>query len=152
LKAAPLSKSLFHSADPESRHQEDNWRAVSISRSSLCSSLQPRSLSPARMPSTLPEPVRWGPDNPHPLFGRKTELVWDGKYDEYGARRPVDIAGSAMHMQNIETVDMPRNEALAGGQITLGELKTTHRTILGRHDRFLYATSSVESLLATSCN
>ena len=55
----------------------------------------------------MPEPVRWGPDNPHPLFGRKTELVWDGKYDEYGARRPVDIAGSAMPMQKIETVDMP---------------------------------------------
>ena len=55
----------------------------------------------------MPEPVRWGPDNPHPLFGRKTELVWDGKYDEYGALRPVDIAGSAMPMQKIETVDMP---------------------------------------------
>ncbi len=75
----------------------------------------------------MPEPVRWGPDNPHPLFGRKTELVWDGKYDEYGARRPVDIAGSAMPMQKIETVDMPRSEALAGGQTTLGELKTTRQ-------------------------
>ena len=53
----------------------------------------------------MPESVRWGPDNPHPLFGRKTELVWDGKYDEYGARRPVDIAGGAM--QKIEAVDMP---------------------------------------------
>ena len=62
----------------------------------------------------MPDPVRWGPDNPHPLFGRKTELVWDGKYDEYGARRPVDIARSAM--QKIETVDMPRSEALAGGR------------------------------------
>jgi len=37
----------------------------------------------------------------------------------------VDIAGSAMPMQKIETVDMPRSEALAGGQTTLGELKTT---------------------------
>ena len=52
----------------------------------------------------MPESVRWGPDNPHPL-SQKTELVWDGKYDEYGTRRPVDIAGSAM--QKIETVDMP---------------------------------------------
>ena len=75
----------------------------------------------------MPESARWGPDNPHPLFGRKTELVWDGKYDEYGARRPVDIAGSAMPMQKIETVDMPRSEALAGGQTTLGELKTTRQ-------------------------
>jgi len=75
----------------------------------------------------LTEPVRWGPDNPHPLCGRKTELVWDGKYDEYGLRRPVDVAGSAMPMQKIETVDMPRSEALAGGQTTLGELKTTRQ-------------------------
>ena len=73
------------------------------------------------------EPARWGPDNPHPLCGRKTELVWDGKYDEYGNRRPVDVAGSAMPMQKIETVDMPRSEALAGGQTTLGELKTTRQ-------------------------
>mgnify|MGYP001765851493 CR=1 FL=1 len=51
----------------------------------------------------MAEPVRWGPDNPHPLFGRKTELVWDDKYDEYGARRPVDIAGLAMPMQKKET-------------------------------------------------
>ena len=51
----------------------------------------------------MPESARWGPENPHPLFGRKTELVWDGKYDEYGARRLVDIAGSAIPMQKIET-------------------------------------------------
>lgn len=75
----------------------------------------------------MTEPVRLGPDNPHPLCGRKTELVWDGKYDEYGLRRPVDVAGSAMPMQKIETVDMPRSEALAGGQTTLGELKTTRQ-------------------------
>ncbi len=61
----------------------------------------------------MTEPVRWGPDNPHPLCGRKTELVWDGKYDEYGLRRPVDVAGSAMPMQKIETVNIPRSEALA---------------------------------------
>ena len=73
----------------------------------------------------MPEPVRWVPDNPHPLSQMRTDLVWDGKYDEYGNRRPVDIAGSAMPMQKIETVDMPRSEALAGGQTTLGELKTT---------------------------
>ncbi|MGV8127866.1 MAG: hypothetical protein ACP5PV_11760 [Methanothrix sp.] len=51
----------------------------------------------------MPEPARWRPENPHPLFGRKIELVWDGKYDEYGARRPVDIAGSGMAMREIET-------------------------------------------------
>jgi hypothetical protein len=39
------------------------------------------------------------------MNAKKTEPVWDGKYDEYGNRRPVDIAGSAM--QKIEAVDMP---------------------------------------------
>ena len=53
----------------------------------------------------MPESVHWGPDNPHPLSKMKTEPVWVGKYDEYGNRRPVDIAASAM--QKIETVDMP---------------------------------------------
>jgi adenine-specific DNA-methyltransferase len=54
----------------------------------------------------VPESVRWGPDSAHTL-SQKTELVWDDKYDEYGARRPVEIAGSAMSMEKIETVDMP---------------------------------------------
>ena len=73
----------------------------------------------------MPDPVRWGPDNPHPLSQMRTELVWDGKYNEYGRRRSVDVAGAAMPMQKIETVDMPRSEALASGQTTLGELHTT---------------------------
>jgi adenine-specific DNA-methyltransferase len=73
----------------------------------------------------MPDPVRWGPDNPHPLSQMRTELVWDGKYDEYGRRRSVDVAGASMPMQKIETVDMPRSEALASGQTTLGELQTT---------------------------
>ena len=46
-------------------------------------------------------------DNPHPLSTRKTELVWEGKYDECGNRREVDIAGCAMPMQKIETIDEP---------------------------------------------
>ncbi len=49
--------------------------------------------------------TKYGPDNPHPLSTRKTELVWEGKYDEYGNRREVDIAGCAMPMQKIETID-----------------------------------------------
>jgi adenine-specific DNA-methyltransferase len=51
--------------------------------------------------------TKWGPDNPHPLSTRKTELIWEGKYDEYGNRREVDIAGCAMPMQKIETIDEP---------------------------------------------
>ena len=39
-----------------------------------------------------PPTVRYGLDNPHPLSQLKTELVWEGKYDEYGNRRTVDAA------------------------------------------------------------
>ena len=68
--------------------------------------------------------VIWGPDNPHPLSAMKTELVWDGKYDEYGRRREVDVAGCAMPMQKIETVDQPRSEAAAKGNLSLFEQKS----------------------------
>jgi adenine-specific DNA-methyltransferase len=69
----------------------------------------------------MTEKVRFGPANPHPLSQLKTELVWDGKYDEYGNRRVVDIAGCAMPMQKIETIDEPRSRAAAEGQIELFE-------------------------------
>lgn len=75
----------------------------------------------------MPEPVHWGPDNTHPHSQMKTELVWEGKYDEYGRRHNVDVAGAACPEQKIETVDIPRSEALASGQTTLGELSTTVR-------------------------
>ena len=38
----------------------------------------------------------WGPGNPHPLSQLQAELVWEGKYDEFGNRRTVDAAGLAM--------------------------------------------------------
>ncbi len=38
----------------------------------------------------------FGPDNLRPLSTLNTELVWDGKYDEYGSRREADVAGWAM--------------------------------------------------------
>ncbi len=59
---------------------------------------------------------KWGPANPHPLSKMRTELVWDGKYDEYGNRREVDVAACSMPMQKIETVDEPRQRAAATGQ------------------------------------
>jgi adenine-specific DNA-methyltransferase len=50
----------------------------------------------------------------------RTELVWEGKYDEYGQRRKVDVAGASFPMQKIETVDRsPGSEALSSGQTTL---------------------------------
>jgi len=58
----------------------------------------------------------YGPDNPHPLSKMSTELVWEGKYDEYGNRRQVDAAGCAMPMQKIETIDEPRSQAAAKGK------------------------------------
>jgi len=65
--------------------------------------------------------VRWGPNNPHPLSTMKTELVWEGKYDEWGNRRKVDAASLAMPMQKIETIDQPRSEAIASGKFALFE-------------------------------
>ena len=63
----------------------------------------------------------WGPANPHPLSLMRTELVWDGKYDEYGRHREVDAASLAMPLQKIETVDEPRQRAEATGQLTMFE-------------------------------
>ena len=56
---------------------------------------------------------RFCPDNPHPLSMLRTELVWEGKYDEYGRRREVDVVGAALPLQKIETVDEPRSRAEA---------------------------------------
>src|SRR5438552_8757591 len=69
----------------------------------------------------MTEKFRYGLDNPHPLSQLKTELVWDGKYDEYGNRRVEDIAVRAMPMQKIETIDEPRSRAASEGQIELFE-------------------------------
>lgn len=66
----------------------------------------------------------YGPVNPHPLSVLRTELVWEGKYDEYGNRREVDAAGLAMPLQRIETVDEPRSRAEAQG--TLFDAKKSH--------------------------
>ncbi len=58
--------------------------------------------------STDRSSVPYGPNNPHPLSTLKTQLVWEGKYDEYGNRGEVDVAGCAMPLQRVETVDEPR--------------------------------------------
>jgi len=59
----------------------------------------------------MADKIRWGLDNPHPFSQMKTELIWEGKYDEYGNRRTVDIAGCAMPLQKIETIDEPASQA-----------------------------------------
>ena len=60
--------------------------------------------------------IKYGPGNPHPLSTRKTELIWEGKYDEWGNRREVDIAGMAMPMQRIENVDEPISRLRASNE------------------------------------
>jgi len=55
----------------------------------------------------------WGPENPHPLSRIKTELVWEGKYDEYGNRRPVKLPVSPLPLQRIETIDEPKDRCYA---------------------------------------
>ena len=65
----------------------------------------------------MSESVKYGPHNPHPLSRMRTELVWEGKYDEFGRRREVDVAGTAMPLQKIETIDEPRSRAEAQGYL-----------------------------------
>ncbi len=74
----------------------------------------------------------YGPGNPHPLCTMRTELVWDGKYDEYGNRREVDVAACALPMQQIETVDEPRQRAAAKGHLELFEKELAGK----KHDDF----------------
>ena len=69
--------------------------------------------------------VYYGPDNPHPFSTMRTELIWEGKYDEFGNRRQVDIAGAAMPLQKIETIDEPRSRAEVQG--LLFEEQKAHR-------------------------
>jgi len=61
--------------------------------------------------------TQYGPDNPHPFSKIRTELIWEGKYDEYGNRREVDIAGASMPLQRIETVDEPRSREEVQGML-----------------------------------
>lgn len=41
------------------------------------------------------------PHNPHSLSQLGTELVWEGKYDEYGNRREVDQLSGEIPVQQI---------------------------------------------------
>jgi adenine-specific DNA-methyltransferase len=61
--------------------------------------------------------TQYGPQNPHPLSTMRTELVWEGKYDEFGNRREVDVADLAMPLQKIETIDEPRSRAEGQGEL-----------------------------------
>lgn len=55
----------------------------------------------------------WGPSNPHPLSKTKTELIWEGKYDEYGNRREIKLPSTPYPLQKIETIDEPHDRIKA---------------------------------------
>ena len=82
----------------------------------------------------MSESVKYGPHNPHPLSLMRTELVWEGKYDEFGQRREVDVAGLAMSLQKIETTDEPRSRAEA--QSYLFDEEKAHRDDF--HNRLIW--------------
>lgn len=67
----------------------------------------------------------YGPNNPHPLSSMKTELVWDGKYDEFGNRREINGAKLFLPLQKIETIDDPRSRAEEQG--SLFDIEKAHR-------------------------
>lgn len=55
----------------------------------------------------------WGPANPHPLSKIKTELIWEGKYDEFGRKREVKLPSTPYPLQRIETIDEPHDRIKA---------------------------------------
>lgn len=59
----------------------------------------------------------YGPSNPHPLSQMRTELVWEGKYDEFGNRREVNVGSLNLPLQLIETTDEPRSRTVAQGAL-----------------------------------
>ncbi|RWJ32021.1 site-specific DNA-methyltransferase [Mesorhizobium sp.] len=69
--------------------------------------------------------TKYGPHNPHPLSTMRTELVWEGKYDEFGNRRELASATFSLPLQRIETIDEPRSRAEAQG--TLFDEKAAHQ-------------------------
>lgn len=55
----------------------------------------------------------YGPNNPHPLSKTKTELIWEGKYDEYGNRREIKLPSTPYPLQKIEAIDEPHDRLKA---------------------------------------
>jgi hypothetical protein len=69
--------------------------------------------------------AEYNPRNPHPLSKMRTELVWEGKYDEFGNRRDIGGQPSPLPLQLIETIDEPRSRAAA--QRNFFDDTTAHR-------------------------
>lgn len=75
----------------------------------------------------MSEHPNYGPGNPHPLSQVKTELIWEGKYDEHGNRRDVDVAGCVLPLQKVESIDEPRSHAEGAGQMDLFKKQSKRR-------------------------
>jgi len=60
---------------------------------------------------------QFGPNDPHPFSTIKTELIWEGKYDNYGNKRELNITGESFPLQKIETIDEPLSRALVQGSL-----------------------------------
>jgi adenine-specific DNA-methyltransferase len=75
----------------------------------------------------MTDQVHYGPGNPHPLSQVKTELIWEGKYDEHGNRREVDVAGCVLPLQKVESIDEPRSHAEGAGQMDLFKKQSKRR-------------------------
>ncbi|MDW8236744.1 MAG: site-specific DNA-methyltransferase, partial [Bacteroidia bacterium] len=39
----------------------------------------------------------------------RTELIWEGKYDEHGNRRPISLPDTPLPLQKVERIDLPRD-------------------------------------------
>ncbi|MCS7189963.1 MAG: DNA methyltransferase, partial [Bacteroidia bacterium] len=39
----------------------------------------------------------------------RTELIWEGKYDEQGNRRPISLPDTPLPLQKVERIDLPRD-------------------------------------------
>jgi len=56
----------------------------------------------------MTDKFQWGSANPHPLLQMRTELVWEGKYDERGKRvAPLRVA---LPYQTVETINEATQE------------------------------------------
>ena len=75
----------------------------------------------------MPDPIRWGLDNPHPLSQMKTELVWAGKYDATGRRvAPVRIK---LPFQAVETVNESAQERQMAVEVQQGQARVAVKVI-----------------------
>lgn len=62
----------------------------------------------------------YAPQNSNPPSTIRPELMWEGKNDERGSRREVDIAGCAVLRQRIEDTNQPRREGAAAVSLVDG--------------------------------